>query len=213
MIRLLSISYILLFLISCADFPLYNFGYQSFKEGYLRLDNQAIDEEFLKNSKYAFIKVRFGNSRSSILTLVRENDNVLEWISADGIKIYTYQSKIIKTSGLPNDIELFEFPHLLDININNNIYSYYQNFYEPVLLEQLAEVRYKNKGKKNIKNSVIGRDKLETILIEESVYFSQINWSFKNLYYLNKNNVVEKTRQQIHPFVKPITIEFVKKYD
>ena len=197
---------------SCADFPLYNFGYKSIKEGYLRLDNEVIDETFMQNSEYAFIKVRFGSARSAILTLVKEENDILEWISADGIKIYTFQSKIIKTQGLPNDIELFHFPHIPDIYKSMNTYSYIQNFYEPVLLEQLAEITYKEKGIKLISNPVKGRKDIETKILEERVYFAQINWSFKNLYYLNEDNRVEKSRQQIHPFMKPITIEFIKKY-
>lgn len=199
-------------LTSCADFPLYNFGYQSIKEGYLRLDNEVIDETFMQNSQYAFIRVRFGNARSAILTLVKEEDDILEWISVDGIKIYTFQSKIIKTEGLRNDIQLFYFPHILDIYKSMNTYSYTQNFYEPELLEQLAEVTYKEKGIKVINNSIKGRKDIKTKLLEEKVYFAQMNWSFKNLYYLNEDNRVEKSRQQIHPFMKPITIEFIKKY-
>jgi len=197
---------------SCSSFPLYDYGFNAFKESYLSLDNQLLDEAYMDNFKYAFIRVRFGASRSSLLTLVREDQNTLEWISADGIKIFTRNGKIIKTSGLPNDIEILGYDDFFPLDSLEKNLSYIVNFYEPKLLEQLTNIRLSRKGKKRISSPVVGRDRLTVELVEEKIYIESINWTRKNKYFYNSNQEIEKTIQYIHPFSSPITIEFVKKY-
>ena len=99
-------------LASCSNLTLYDYGVNAIKESYLRLDTVQIDEDYMSAAKYAFIRVRFGSSRSALLTLVREQNEVLEWISADDIRIFTFGGKIIKTLGLPNDIEILNYKNL-----------------------------------------------------------------------------------------------------
>ena len=197
---------------SCSGLPLYDYGYNAIKESYLSLDNQVLDENYMTSSKYAFIRVRFGASRSSLLALVRESNNILEWISADSIKIYTLNGKIIKTSGLPNDVEILSYPDFFSFVGSDFSTSYITNFYDPKLLEQLTRSDLSRKGKKNINSPIVGRDKLRVDLIEEKIYIESINWSRKNKYFFNANKEIEKTIQYTHPFSRPITIEFVKKY-
>ena len=197
---------------SCSSFPLYDYGFNTIKESYLSLDNQLIDEAYMKSTKYAFIRVRFGSSRSSLLTLVKEDQNTLEWISADGIKIFTRYGKIIKTSGLPNDIEILSYQDFTSFNGPNFDSSYVTNFYEPILLEQLTSAAFSKKGMKRIKSPIAGRDKIQVNLIKEKIYIQSINWTRTNKYFYNSNQEIEKTIQYIHPFSSPITIEFVKKY-
>lgn len=197
---------------SCSNFPLYNYGLNVVKESYFSLDTVVVDEEYVKNAKYAFIRVRFGSSRSALLTLLRSKDGVLEWISADDIRLYTYNGKIVKTFGLPNDIEILNFRKNYSSLKLQKEFSYIINFYEPKLLEQVTSIKVKNKGYKKIKNPVQGKAKLETVLIEENIYVESINWNRKNKFYFNSENQIEMTRQYLHPFSTPITIEFIKKY-
>jgi len=197
---------------SCSNFPLYNYGYNAVKESYLSLDSVVVDEEYVKKARYAFIRVRFGSSRSALLTLLRSKDGVLEWISADDIRLYTYNGKIVKTFGLPNDIEILNFKENFTSLKSQKESSYITNFYEPKLLEQVTSIKIQNKGYKKIKNPVQGKTKLTTVLIEEKIFVESINWSRKNKYYFNSENQIEMTKQYLHPFSTPITIEFIKKY-
>lgn len=197
---------------SCSNFPLYNYGYNVVKENYLSLDSVVVDEEYVKKAKYAFIRVRFGSSRSALLTLLRSKDGVLEWISADDIRLYTYNGKIVKTFGLPNDIEILNFRENYASLKSQKESSYITNFYEPKLLEQVTSIKIQNKGYKKIKNPVQGKAKLTTVLIEEKIFVESINWGRKNKFYFNPENQIEMTTQYLHPFSTPITIEFIKKY-
>ncbi len=197
---------------SCSNFPLYNYGFNVVKENYLSLNSIVVDEEYIQNSQYAFIRVRFGSSRSALLTLLRSKDGVLEWISADDIRLFTYNGKIVKTLGLPNDIEILNYQENYAFLELDKEFSYITNFYEPRLLEQVTSIKVKNKGYKKIKNPIQGKKKLRTTLIEEKIYFASINWNRKNKFYYNDNNQIEMTTQYLHPFSSPITIEFIKKY-
>ena len=202
----------MIILASCSGLPLYDYGYNTIKESFLKLDTVQIDENYMSTTKYAFIRVRFGSSRSAILTLVREQNEVLEWISADDIRIFTFGGKIIKTLGLPNDIEILNYQNHSFQNTHNKNLSYLVNFYEPILLEQVASSYYIKKGLKKIKSPIEGREKINTNLYEERIYIQSINWTRKNKYYINEKNQIEKTVQYVHPFLNPVTIEYIKKY-
>lgn len=212
MIKYSKLFIVLIAFSSCSGLPLYDYGYNTIKESFLKLDTVVVDEAYMRSSKYAFIRVRFGSSRSAILTLVREQNDVLEWISADDIHIFTFHGKIIKTLGLANDIEVLNYHKHSFNNTHNKNFSYLVNFYEPILLEQVAASYYIKKGLKEIKSPIEGRDKINTNLYEERIYMQSINWTRKNKYYVNKNNQIEKTVQYIHPFLNPVTIEYIKKY-
>ena len=83
---------------------MYSYGFNQIQESLFSLNSIVVDEKYLKETKYAFIRIRFGRSRSVIAVLVREKQNILEWVSQDGVKLYTYNWKVIRTDGLPNDI-------------------------------------------------------------------------------------------------------------
>ena len=197
---------------SCSNFPLYNYGYNVIKESYLGLDSFALTEQYMQDSKYAFIRVRFGNSRSALLILIREKNNILEWISADGIRIFTFNGKVIKTLGLPNDIEILDFRDPYSAIDRATQFSYTTNFLEPILMQQSTEVSMSHQGNKKIESPIEGRKKIEVNVFEEKIYISSINWHHKNKYFINSDEQVEKTIQYLHPFSSPLTIEFVKKF-
>ena len=73
---------------------IYNFYKSSFdgiRESLLKLDSVELNDSYMEEKKFPIIKLRFGNSRSVILVLVDESNEVKRWISADRIFIYTYK--------------------------------------------------------------------------------------------------------------------------
>ena len=213
MIKFKEIVLALILITSCSNIPLplYEYGYEAFKEGYFNLDSREIDEDYFKDQKFDSIKVRFGSSRSIIMVLLSSNNGIKEWISSDKIKIYTFNGKIVKTIGLPNDIELSAFQDMYSFNESLSTDSYTVDFYEPILLSQLAKSEMKSKGAKKIKNVVKGRDQINASYYEEKVYIEGFNWSSKNQFFLLEGNVV-MSKQKIHPFLKEISIEYIDAY-
>ena len=98
MIKFKEIALVLIFITSCSNIPLplYEYGYEAFKEGYFNLDSKEIDEDYFKDQKFDSIKVRFGSSRSIVMVLLSSNNGIKEWISSDKIRIYTFNGKIVK---------------------------------------------------------------------------------------------------------------------
>ena len=85
MISMIKRIFILvMFLSSCSTIerglPMYSYGFNQIKESLFSLDSIIVDEDYLKDKKYAFIRVRFGSSRSVIAVLVQEDQNILEWV-------------------------------------------------------------------------------------------------------------------------------------
>ena len=48
--------------------------------------------------------------------------------------------------------------------------------------------------------------------VEEVIDAPLINWSEKNIYYLDKDSQIFKTKQYVHPRMPVITIEYYVKY-
>ena len=217
MTKFLSILGLLLFLGSCElSFPLYQLIYQSGKTFVGNTQDTQISEETFESIEYAFIRASFGiGSPKSILVLVREDNNVLEWISSESEKIFTYNGKIIKTSGLPHDIEIINYEDFPEFS-NSLIESRYliANFMNPELLYQEQHLKLIKKNNKEISNHIIGKPAIKTLLYKESIYMPKIYWKVENSYFVNFNSGrIERTVQKIHPDLPPLTIDFVRKYD
>ena len=84
-------AFILLIILisSCSNIPLsyYKSSYEALRESLLKLDSVVLNETYMKEKKFPILKLRFGSSRSIILVLVDETDEIKRWISADKIFI------------------------------------------------------------------------------------------------------------------------------
>lgn len=200
---------------SCTNIPLplYQAGYEGVKEAFFNLDSQELTEDYMRSKKYPIIRMRFGNSRSVILVLVNEVNGVRRWISADRIKIFTFNGKIISTEGLPNDFKVngYEFPKDLQKE-NSTKRNYIVDFYEPRLLNLYATSIFTIQESENISNPIIDRPNIEANKMEETVYIEGINSRFKNLYYFSKEGKILRSEQIIHPFLKRVSVDFVDAY-
>ena len=55
------------------------------------------------------MKIRFGKGPHAILILAYINNDIYEWVGSDDVRIYTYQGRIIQTTGLPHNFEIKKF--------------------------------------------------------------------------------------------------------
>ena len=207
---------VILFVSSCSNIPLplYQAGYEGIKEAFFNLDSQELNEEYMQLKKYPIIKMRFGSSRSVILVLIDEVEGVRRWVSADRIKIFTYNGKIISTEGLPNDFKIhgYQFPKNLE-NHPSIVNDYIIDFYEPKLLNQYSKSVFSSAGSENISNPIRNKSDLNANKVEEVVYIDGINSRFKNTYYFDEHGNILRSEQTIHPFLNKVSVEFVDAYN
>jgi len=205
---------LILLISSCeTPLPLYQLIYDAGSELRKNVKDNQISRDTFDSIEFAFIRasIGFGGSKS-ILVLARQNNGILEWVSASSEKIYTLNGKIIKTEGLPNDIELLTIDAYKDFPTFNET-SALINFYNPSLYSQNQNIVLKKKGMSSIKHPIEGSSDILVELYEERVKMKKIYWSVKNKYYFNSDTgYLERTEQTIHPDLPPISIDFVRKY-
>lgn len=214
MIFMIRILLILLFLTGCDAFPLYGYAFNSVKNSIFGYEDTPLTQEVVDKIPYAFIKARIGKGPSVIMILVNEKNGVLEWISADKVKIYTFNGKIIRTAGLENDIQIIDytkFPKLEEELLKQKLeISYLANFFNPELYEFDIFNQIEIISAEETLSTSLGQRTV--IKVYESFEAKSINWDGQNTYYVSNSGDVEKTIQQIHPFLPTIQIEYIKKF-
>lgn len=211
-------AFILLIILisSCSNIPLsyYKSSYEALRESLLKLDSVELNETYMKEKKFPILKLRFGSSRSIILVLVDETDEIKRWISADKIFIYTYKGKVIETKGMQNDFKIndYSFPNQITDG-SKYIDTYIIDFFEPKLLNQYAMSTFEIMESKKIDHPVKGRDPISASRVKETVEIDGINLRYKNVFYFNSEGKLLRTEQKIHPFLNKVSIDFVDAYE
>ena len=203
------------FLISCSSLnngkiaPGYFQAFESISNLIFGYDDQ-IDPQIIKNIPYASIKVRIGNGPEALMILQRANGEEYTWVSADEAYIVIKNGKIIKTQGLPNNLfeRLTSFRSWKEINYKDEEFVTYFSFRNPELNNLEVSSQYSNEGKIELQLTF---DKKELLLINESILAKSIGWKKTNSYWLDENNFVWKSIQNISPRLPPIYYEVTKK--
>jgi len=140
------------------------------------------------------------------MILLSIDDGMYTWIDKEGLRLITLNGRIIKTIGLPNDINI-----KVDKNKKqSNEGQFYEtiNFSNPVLMN--ADLSSVISFEEKIDLLYLD-DLIEVNIYSEEVSISAIGWREENLYFLDNNNREIKTIQFIHPFLKQIDMEFYYK--
>ena len=83
--------------------PGYVAAYEAIKLNIFGYENN-IDPKVIKNIPYASMLVRIGKGPSALMILESINGDTFTWVSADGVYLVTKNGKIVKTAGLPNNL-------------------------------------------------------------------------------------------------------------
>ena len=119
MIRLL---FVILILSSCGNLPIaYIQNFSSINSVVFGFPEYEITQEIFDEYENSFMKIRFGRGPHSILILAYIEDEIYEWVGNDGVKIFTLDGRIIKTSGLTNNVEILMPTNM--IGIQNSKYE------------------------------------------------------------------------------------------
>jgi hypothetical protein len=202
MIKNSIIFLILLFLSSC-NYLSYSDIIPLVQRATFGVDDIEIDDNFLSQQKYSFIKVNVGRTGVAILTLASIKDGVYTWVSATGEKLQTYNGKIIKSFDITYDTHFITFSDFsFNENLKNEEYAYNIRLYNPnTLVTQTA----------TLKSIDLTPLEGEDIYFEESVSTRGFKWRFVNKYWLNNDGYVTKSIQYLHPMLPKYEIHFYYK--
>ena len=205
MIRLV---FVVLFLSSCNNLPItYIENFSSVNSVVFGFPDYEVTEKIFNDYENSFIKVRFGRGPHAILILAYEDDNVYEWIGADGVKIYTLNGRIVKTVGLSSNIEILR--PLDNIFVTGDVYEAL-NLYNPDLFS--SNIRRSMHAPETSSIKKLGQ-KIQVNRIQENFDLALIGWSGVNLYYQNTTTgQIEFSEQRIHPRLPVAKIEYYFKY-
>jgi len=158
---------------------------------------------------YASVGIRLGGSGEAMLILASDTGGTLLWTSSERIAITTKDGRIVASGGFQWNLSHLGFPSgdPLAGNLNDEkpapsalrIFDFQDVNRFSVPVDGLFEVR----GPEKI--SVLGTE-LETTAVIETCTCRTFDWSFKNVFWIDRESgVVWRSRQSIHPNLPPIT--------
>jgi len=192
--------FIFIFMTSCASI---DYSYFSDLRNYYSKNKILIDELFIDNQDYSFIKV--SNSKNDAVFILSNIDQfgVFEWIGSNKESIKTKDGLIIETKGLSSDIKFYSYDFsILDkaANFNSQI-----DLYNPDLI--FANITLRRDSSTTYKNSKGN----EMSVFQYTRIVPEIGWKAKESYTF-KDGVIHKSMQQINPMLDPLEINFYIKY-
>lgn len=167
--------------------------------------DDLVSKSLFSSKEFSFISVKSNFISHSLLVLLQHEDNVSEWIDADGSKLITSEGRIITTLGLDHDMSMF----LTDYSINEGNYHGRISFYNPNARNLLFSSLIRNVGDEYIE--YLG-EKLLTQKFIEYIVIPSIKVSYENIYWKGLDGNVVKTYQKTHPLDKQKKITFYYKY-
>ncbi len=198
-------SFILVFLIinSCAHID-YREVYTFAKTSIVGVEDIKIDKDYyLYKSRSSFIKVRLGKRLVATLVLANvENNDIFEWVGANGEKIITKNGRIIETVGLKHNMEVLNLSNI-DLDLDS----------ERELLISLNDPQATIS--QSIKSYELGKKPIELNKIfiahayREDFITHDYNWSGSNFYWVDSiSSLPIKTVSSSHPYLETLEIEF-----
>jgi hypothetical protein len=192
-----------LLLNSCSGIPA-----EFYQELYFNMKSMVVSSEldssknFYDDFKYSFASMSIGNSGQSIVVLSSINNNIYEWVSEDGVLIYTRKGKIIQTIGLQHDSSLNAVtPDWVDGFSSN----FQLDLYNPDALSLMGKQLIIYNGP-SITNHL--QETIEVFEYTETISVEAIKWRAENKYLLNNDGLVIKSTQKIHPYLADIEIQY-----
>ena len=178
--------------------------------------NKDISQEEINRIPYASLQMKIGRSPFSLIVLEEDLGDSLKWTSSNLIKIYTKNGKIIKFSGIDNELVSLQMdpnnPLLtgtLTNSTDEDLTAFY-TFRNPDLFDMPIKSNFKFLFEEEI--IYLGEKIMVHKFIEKS-YENLIRWNFENLYWINPvNNEVIKSIQNITPKNPRVEYKITREY-
>ena len=215
--KILSFFSILLFLYGCSIIDTKNIapGYvEAFKTINSLLfgsNNNLITSELIDKIPYASSTLKIGKGAPGLIILESLDGEKQTWVSADSVFIVMVDGRIIKTSGLINNLTRYVSPFRknvpLSFYVNNDPISYY-SYDSPLLVDLKVKSRIEMVGREKV---VLINQEKTLMLIEEYIENEYLGWKVTNKFWVDDTNFVWKSVQHISPKLPPFYIEVTKK--
>lgn len=207
--------FLLVLINSCASLdrnniaPGYIQAFYSIKEALAGSDSK-ISPDLIKNIPYASMLVKIGKGPEALMILESVNNENYTWVSADGVYLVINNGKIIKTSGLPNNLSEILLPSIdWDDNfLRKTKFISYFSYTLPKLNNLKVISTYSIKETRNVDLTFKSKN---LKLIEERIIASEVGWSKTNRYWLDDEKFIWKSQQNISPRLPVIYYEVTKK--
>jgi hypothetical protein len=161
----------------------------------------------IRISPYAMQTIKLDNNDEGIFFLSKVSGPKQKWFKGIDLFITTHDGKITKTTGLDNDFEITSykgFKNLINskalIIFNNPESNYMEIFFSYKII------------KKGSMKKIIDNSNFDYRLIEESFSVPLIKWSGKNYYWIDEDDDIWLSKQEIEPFGTKARLQVLKKY-
>lgn len=208
---------LLFFLPACGSFGLYKNAYNSAAD-YINPKPFILTSQ-IKNLPYAMQLVEH-RGKGVIMVLARVDNQKLTWVDGAANEITTLQGKIINSHGLKNDFESLQPP---------NIFEVFQLLVQLPGSEASREslirflkpetnfLKVKHKFKlaprgESLFERKIDNKLLEYFILEEKVDIPAINWQYTNIFWLDMQGQVLKSKQFLTPDQPKYFLETLKSF-
>ena len=138
----------------------------------------------------------------------------LTYVSADNVRIVLHNGKIIRTSGLDNNLVKIKepknsFENFLKSKKDEIIYYTYSSYDYPPLIDMKTKVTLKKLGTEEVE--ILDR-KYYLVKFQETVENSYFDWKVTNFYWIDSADYfVWRSQQSISPLLPIINYEVTKK--
>lgn len=181
--------------------------------------NDLVINKAMRDLPYAMQLAKIGNSDEVLLVLAEARYDYLTWSSSSKELITTFNGKIIKTSGLINDINIINPPNIKNVYLNifdksdkNKAHRSFIDFSSPKASSLEIYYSYEFEGVDIIKSRLNDKE-ITTTLIAENYNIPIIKFKGVNFYWINSEGSVVKSIQKIEPYGKNIRLQSLKKYN
>ena len=202
MTRYVTYIFGMLLVCSSCSYISYNQVLPLIKSATLGDSDIALTEEYIAKQPYSFARVDLGKAANIIMVLQKVDNNFYTWVSSTGEKVITLNGKIIKTEGLPHNLEFLNPTKFKLFSEKPN----YSGTYDLLLKDPRAFVE-------QVFSISIIQNSPSELLIEEKITMTILNRKYSNFYWVDKKSgKVIKTKQAINPKLPNVRLDFIYKY-
>ena len=171
--------------------------------------NENLTPELIDNIPYASSTLTIGSAAPGLIILESTVGNFDTWVSADKVFLVIENGRIIRTSGINNNLTYFASPLKGDlISADSSKFNYYYSYDKPFLVDLKVDVEVRLIGRQFV--SLINQE-IELTLIEEHISNDYLGWNAVNKFWIDEANFVWKSEQNISPKLPVFKIEVTKK--